>query len=485
MCGLAGVAGDTDSSIKDGFTDLLTITQLRGRDATGVFSVRKDNSAFFMKNVGTPENITDRKSYDSVLLKGWPIVLAGHCRAKTVGENTPENAHPYDLENVMGMHNGTLNGHYQMEGYNYKDTDSKTLFMLIDKYGPEAIRDLNPGGAWALVWWDKRDKTLNFIRNDKRPLWFAWTKDKRAMVWSSEPWMFGAMGRKSTLWNGVDEGAEPRSPYFELPPDQLWSFSINADAKAGEKVMTLHPIQDIKAEGKYTGNFSPTYSQNGNNARPGRVPFDWEKKKAESTGGEVSNPFQFHRETLDDPVSDIGKVNNRLAELRAEAVRKAQGQLPALLPPGATKTPAVSGPTGTTVTPFRKPLSKTSDTPTDSTHGTKQSSNSKSSRPILSKRSQQDSKKSNSGESNSCTTHDDSLRKKVDVRTVAGIQYITDMKTGTEWSSVTFESNTGAVCSHCLSPIGSLSEVAEFFDRGQRFICTTCTAEPTPLVMVG
>ena len=55
MCGLAGIAGDTNIRLRDGFMDLLDVTKFRGRDSTGVFTVTKNGEVRTAKALGTPE----------------------------------------------------------------------------------------------------------------------------------------------------------------------------------------------------------------------------------------------------------------------------------------------------------------------------------------------------------------------------------------------------------------------------------------------
>jgi len=84
------------------------------------------------------------------------------------------------------------------------------------------------GGAWALVWWDKGEETLNFLRNKERPLWIAFTKSNDTLFWASELWMLEGVLRR----NGV-EYKEP----FQLGEDVHLCVAINEEGV----------ISDIKA----------------------------------------------------------------------------------------------------------------------------------------------------------------------------------------------------------------------------------------------
>ena len=474
MCGLAGIAGDMTVALRDAFKDLLVVTQFRGRDATGTFVVRNDNEYDYMKCLGTPELLIDRKTFDDRILKGLPKILAGHCRSKTAGDNTIENAHPYDCESLIGMHNGTLKSYYQMEGYDYKRTDSSLLFQHIAAYGlEETFQKIDPEGAWALVWWDATDNRLNFLRNEQRPLWFAWTKDKRAMIWASEPWMFGAIHRRVELWDGKgEEGEKDRSPYFQLPPNELWSFSVEGFAKKDERPLTLHPIREVKAEGKKPENFSRTttmgFNGTGSYRNPHRVPYHWEKKnEGAETGGEVDNPF-----LLDDPVNDVGKP-------------------PLLLtPPDSTASPDESQTTSTTVTESSKSSAQILDFRPPSMRGKNSSRKTLSLPSTKSNSSRRTNKGKPSGESKESTCEESATNlsasnQKVSLRLIKalGETYITDNKTGTEWSAREFESRNDGVCSFCREPIGDLSQVHEIFNDGKMFLCTSCIIQPKACIV--
>lgn len=458
MCGLVGVAGDMSMKTKDGFKDMLLINQLRGTDATGIFSVSGGNAVEVAKAVGTPEILRDTKSFD-LAMAGLPKVLAGHCRAKTIGENSKMNAHPYDFENLVGMHNGTLRDYYSWEEYETKRTDSYALFAKLDANGlDDLMNDLSPESAYTLIWWDKVTDTLNFLRNEKRPLWFTWSQDKRRLYWASEPWFFGAASRQDELWDGKPDGEEePKSPYWQLPINQLWSFSVNPRVPKGTNVFQLHPVKEVKAEGKKRQNFQYHPSYQGRTSTP-----------SSAEGGEVANPFREAAkkvlDSLNDPVDDIGKK-----ELPGLPQNKA-----------VTHCQVVSTTTPTTPTKSENPSSNVLDLRPASMRGKS------SSRKILSlpsKFSKVFQLKTNEEPSKDFEKSTPKTGSLVSLRKVGGIQYISCKKTNAEWTEQGFENQTGGICAFCKSPIGDLNEVAEFIGKGQ-FICTTCHSCEDPDVSV-
>ena len=453
MCGIVGMAGDVSHLAKNTiFKDMLDVCQVRGRHATGVIKVDDDLDYSYIKNVGPPTYLFDRRSYEDIVEKGNASVLVGHCRHKTSGNNDVASAHPFDYEDegIIGVHNGTLTGHHKLDGHTFNKVDSDVLYGHLAVNGPEETFN-QTFGAWACVWWNDVDKTLNFIRNKERPLWFAWSEDCKTMFWASELWMFGPVSRRITLW----KGEKGKGPYVELPENTLWSFHINPKAKKEEKFLRMKA--PIKIEPKveevrgYQGNHTTTPYRGGNSWKGVNGIYRREKLLEAKKGGEVADPFQ--KDKLDDDPNAIGL-----------------GQGPSITPIG-------------NVSFIQNSLNeKATKVDTKKTEG--------STRKILSLQgpssptSQLETKDGQSSESEKSSTKTNlSLIKhlsNVSLRTVAGMQYITDNKTGKEISQQEFDEQTKGTCCFCKTPVGDLSEVAEFFSASS-FICTTCVQDPADI----
>jgi len=112
--------------------------------------------------------------------------VVGHTRYATVGDINVENAHPHRHGNVIGCHNGTIEGFTWRVEDKAIGTDSKVLISKLANEGIipalKQVRD----GAYALTWTDLKTKKVYFVRNDERPLWFMETSDKKTVFWSSE-----------------------------------------------------------------------------------------------------------------------------------------------------------------------------------------------------------------------------------------------------------------------------------------------------------
>lgn len=191
MCGIVGVAGDLSHSGRKAFKLLLMLDTIRGPHSTGVVTV-KNKDVNIDKYLGTPWDFFPRAT--ERFTKGTPDhgaqILIGHNRYATLGGITADNAHPFNHGNIYGVHNGTLtySGQKNVDPDNKFGTDSEAIMYQLDKIGlVETYKKLI--GAWALVWYDKSEKRVNFIRNKERPLYYAISEDGKMLFWASEDWM--------------------------------------------------------------------------------------------------------------------------------------------------------------------------------------------------------------------------------------------------------------------------------------------------------
>lgn len=193
MCGLVGVAGNINTvSIKNAFYQLLQVDVIRGPHATGVAAVNNNKDVVVVKGAVLPP---DLEGLGDVLKKFNLRVLIGHNRWATMGAaNDPKGAHPFEFNNVVGAHNGTLRGWWENELKAPKDCkiDSEAIYNALNQRDmPEVYNKLD--GAVALSWYSKDDNLLEFIRNEDRPLHYCFTEDKKTLFWASEVWMLIAI----------------------------------------------------------------------------------------------------------------------------------------------------------------------------------------------------------------------------------------------------------------------------------------------------
>lgn len=170
MCGLFGVIGTSlTPAERYHFAQLAYLSCFRGTDSTGCAAVGKEKGGKMHvrmhKSVDNPVSFVESAGFHDKILAHNPFLLMGHARAATVGDVKPQNAHPFRYKHIIGAHNGTI----PKLGSKTR-TDSEELYTLIADNGLDILKELD--GAYALTYLDTESKTINFIRNSQRPLFF-------------------------------------------------------------------------------------------------------------------------------------------------------------------------------------------------------------------------------------------------------------------------------------------------------------------------
>lgn len=199
MCGLVGVFGDLDKEAKTISEELLWMDVIRGPHSTGAATLRHLRAKpRVIKQLGTADRLLQNKSFRQMQAANNWLVM-GHNRWATKGAINAKNAHPFTHGDITLTHNGTLTTVYHLpcDAPHKYDTDTEALTVSIAEHGPEeAWAGLN--GAATITYWDRSDKTLNLISNDKRPFHWCTSEDGKQMFWASEDWMLeGVLNRRA------------------------------------------------------------------------------------------------------------------------------------------------------------------------------------------------------------------------------------------------------------------------------------------------
>ena len=242
MCGHVGFAGEHKEAGKI-ITFLLILDSTRGTDGTGLFMTSfSKKGECLIKESGDCYNLINNKNYN-VVNNNYNLFI-GHNRASTRGHNTPSNAHPFNLGRIVGAHNGTLSNFYTLPLYKYYDVDSELALFMIGSEGVEkAVKQFR--GSWSFVWYDRKEKTLNFLRNEERPLCYTFDTEGN-LYWASEEWMLEATFKKFNI---------EYSPIVSTTPDSLYTFGFNEHKKP--TLISITP--DIKGKEETLTTYSKYY----------------------------------------------------------------------------------------------------------------------------------------------------------------------------------------------------------------------------------
>lgn len=201
ICGIVGAIGNIDGNVEKAVQQMLIFDTVRGEHSTGLLGVKKfdDEDYILAKQVGNPHELFDTQAYKKIMGSSSRILI-GHNRYATQGKVNKFNAHPFDFDTLVGVHNGSLTNKYQLHEGSVWDVDSQCLYAHIQAKGIEdALRVAR--GAFALVWWDKESNHVNFIRNEERPLYYALTEKmaQPVMFFASEPWMIEVAAMRNNI----------------------------------------------------------------------------------------------------------------------------------------------------------------------------------------------------------------------------------------------------------------------------------------------
>ena len=146
MCGLCGVLGFIGPEEKKAFASLQIFSQLRGRDSTGltVLPHTPGEPIKIFKELGGFEALV-MQNKDAFDQRTWLLntvtsgkCFIGHHRHATSGSIDKESAHPFDLDNIVGCHNGTLADYSiaDLPSYSKDLIDSPVILREIDTGKP-------------------------------------------------------------------------------------------------------------------------------------------------------------------------------------------------------------------------------------------------------------------------------------------------------------------------------------------------------------
>lgn len=204
MCGLVGVVGKIAKKENAAFRDLLMVDVIRGPHSTGIAAQPRNSAPKLFKKALLPQDLFQMKPCENLFNDyGFHKILMGHNRWATVGGVNSANAHPFEMETLIGAHNGTLRQQSLLPDHTQFKVDSENIFHAFETIGvQDTVKKLN--GAYALTWFEKNDDCMHFLRNNDRTLFYCFAADDKTLFYASESWMLeGVLARNGIEHNGV------------------------------------------------------------------------------------------------------------------------------------------------------------------------------------------------------------------------------------------------------------------------------------------
>ncbi len=192
-------------------TELLYVTHSRGKDATGIHASWADGNFLGLKmGIPSPEFITrfgnSDKYYDGFMKvlrsKRTPLkTFIGHCRKGSVGDSDDNNNnHPLKVDNIIGVHNGTLTNHEvifkKLKCGRDGEVDSEAIMRLIhfmssggkEPFTGEMLKEvcLRLAGTYSCLVLNGDNPNQVAAFRDGRPMEFALIKPLSLVIVASE-----------------------------------------------------------------------------------------------------------------------------------------------------------------------------------------------------------------------------------------------------------------------------------------------------------
>lgn len=200
MCGIVGVVGSGIGVAEEkAFKEMLIYDTVRGKHSTGMFAMDSTGNLLTAKKAVDGSTFVDLGVVDR-LFKGKSFkMLVGHNRYATAGAVTDNNAHPFNRDHIHMVHNGSLTTwRNALHDASQTSVDSEAVcFNLAHEGVEETVKKLR--GSFSIVAHDATDNSLSFFRNDERPMWMAYAKNKDVLFFASEPWMFEVAAKRNNI----------------------------------------------------------------------------------------------------------------------------------------------------------------------------------------------------------------------------------------------------------------------------------------------
>lgn len=259
-------------------SELLQLTQPRGRDATGIATLFANMdymglkmgipSADFVSRFGGTE-----KDFDGYLniwrKKVSPArMILGHCRKGSVGSSEDNvNNHPIKVGDIVGVHNGTLTNHnkiFELLKSNRDGTvDSEAIFRLLhfftkngeEPFSPKIIQEVckRLHGSYACLSFSGNNPYQMVGFRDARPMEVLLIKPLKLMMIASDKDFLKHVVFKYNKMTHLYQTTITKFPPLKksdvelksLPDDTLYIFDIRKEVKDKTAIEDLYISERI------------------------------------------------------------------------------------------------------------------------------------------------------------------------------------------------------------------------------------------------
>lgn len=255
MCGIVGFINresnfKTSEPLTKWFKQALYCDALRGEHGTGILSVNDKGFYNMYKKSLNAADFLELSKTKSVL-KDSSVFSVGHNRWATQGTHTDDNSHPFEHGSIILFHNGTVTNHRTLSKPTFNVDSSAVSFMLSEsKDIKKSLERLE--GTYSLVWYDFLLETLNFARNEDRPMFFGYVKDSKSILFASEAPMIRWLANRNGIALEKIE-AVPENIWLEIPLDDKEKFKATSFKPAVRESVYTYSQTGTKHTKEYKG----------------------------------------------------------------------------------------------------------------------------------------------------------------------------------------------------------------------------------------
>jgi len=257
-------------------TELMMLTEERGKDAAGSALLWEDGSLLGIKHGTAVSNLIcdwdpdDRKKSYLAFMRVWrkynaaPVSVAiGHCRKLSIGSAwNNENNHPHYIgQKIVLIHNGTLKNHHKLKtAFDMKckgDTDSEVIANLVYAMNHTKPKKKDKGvftmdqaewvvnkleGTFACIAMNADNPYQFMAFRDNRPFEMAFSKTAGLLFVASEAKFFTsvlARYERFRRYYGMDQWPDLDLKKQAMPDDTAWIVDLKTTVDKDTKISDL------------------------------------------------------------------------------------------------------------------------------------------------------------------------------------------------------------------------------------------------------